>query len=94
MPCTFPAEANQFCWQVEAGVDLGAISREQAGAGESREAVAASLPPHSCKVGDPAFRKGSQWEVTHPYPRCSQRRRETAFHTIQVKEFLSLVNLS
>lgn len=60
MPCTFHAEANQFCWQVEAGVDLGAISREQAGAGESREVVAASLPPHSCKVGGPAFRKGSQ----------------------------------
>lgn len=34
--CTLPAEANQF-WQAEAGVDLGAISREQAGAGKSRE---------------------------------------------------------
>lgn len=59
VPCTLPAEANQFCWQVEAGVDLGAISKEQASTGESREAAAASLPPQSCKVGGLAFRKGS-----------------------------------
>ena len=60
VPRTIPAEAKQFCGQVEAGVDPGAISREQAGTGESREAVAASLPPRSRKVGSPAFRKGSR----------------------------------
>lgn len=27
VPHTLPAEANQFCWQVEAGVGLGAVSR-------------------------------------------------------------------
>lgn len=41
---TLPAEANQFFWQVEAGVDLGAISREQAGAGKRREQL--PLCPH------------------------------------------------
>lgn len=59
LPHTLPAEANQFCWQVEAGVGLGAISKEQAGNGESREAAAASLPLSSHKAGGPAFRRGS-----------------------------------
>lgn len=43
---TLPAEANQFFWQVEAGVDLGAISREQAGAGKSMEQLQLPLCPH------------------------------------------------
>lgn len=41
---TLLAEASQFFWQAEAGVDLGAISREQAGAGKSREQL--PLCPH------------------------------------------------
>lgn len=43
-PRTLTAEANQFFWPVEAGVDLGAISREQVGAGKSREQL--PLCPH------------------------------------------------
>lgn len=58
MPRSLPTEANQFYWQVEAGVDLGATSREQAGAGESGEAAAASLPHIHTRLGVQHLEKG------------------------------------